>query len=52
MIISFTVFNIPPSVAAVVTILDRLISYIFPTILGYIAIIIIKKKLNLKDHYN
>ncbi|CAB3290059.1 conserved membrane protein of unknown function [Methanocaldococcus lauensis] len=45
MIVSFTVFNIPPSVAAVVTILDRLISYIFPTILGYIAIMIIKKEI-------
>ncbi|ACX72815.1 conserved hypothetical protein [Methanocaldococcus vulcanius M7] len=46
MIVSFSAFNIPPSVAAAITLLDRLISYIFPTIIGYIAMLIIKKKLN------
>ncbi|NPA61977.1 MAG: UPF0104 family protein [Methanococci archaeon] len=46
MIVSFSAFNIPPSVAAAITLLDRLISYILPTIIGYIAMLIIKKKLN------
>ncbi|MEO2117087.1 MAG: UPF0104 family protein, partial [Methanocaldococcus sp.] len=43
MILSFSAFDIPPSIAAAVTLLDRFISYILPTIFGYIAMIIIKR---------
>ncbi|HII59228.1 TPA: UPF0104 family protein [Methanocaldococcus jannaschii] len=48
MILSFSAFNIPPSVAAAVTLLDRLVSYILPTILGYIAMLIIKREIDKK----
>ena len=46
MILSFSAFKIPPSVAAAVTLLDRFVSYIIPTLLGYIAMIFIKKELD------
>ncbi|XRP96593.1 UPF0104 family protein [Methanocaldococcus sp. 16A] len=48
MILSFTAFKIPPSVAAAVTLLDRFVSYVIPTLLGYIAMLIIKKELDKK----
>ncbi|AIJ05609.1 hypothetical protein JH146_0763 [Methanocaldococcus bathoardescens] len=48
MILSFSAFKIPPSVAAAVTLLDRFVSYIIPTILGYIAMLIIKKEIDKK----
>jgi uncharacterized protein (TIRG00374 family) len=46
MIISFSAFKIPPSIAAAVTLLDRFVSYILPTIFGYIATLIIKKEID------
>ncbi|WP_423793380.1 flippase-like domain-containing protein [Methanocaldococcus indicus] len=46
MIAGFSAFNIPTDVAAVINILDRFISYIIPTLLGYISYIIIKQKLS------
>ncbi|XRO77398.1 UPF0104 family protein [Methanocaldococcus sp. 10A] len=48
MILSFSAFKIPPSVAAAVTLLDRFVSYVIPTLLGYIAMLIIKKELDKK----
>ncbi|ADC68759.1 conserved hypothetical protein [Methanocaldococcus sp. FS406-22] len=48
MILSFSAFKIPPSVAAAVTLLDRLVSYILPTVLGYVAMLIIKRELDKK----
>jgi uncharacterized protein (TIRG00374 family) len=48
MILSFSAFKIPPSVAAAVTLLDRFASYIVPTILGYVAMLIIKRELDKK----
>ncbi|ACV24774.1 UPF0104 family protein [Methanocaldococcus fervens] len=45
MILSFSAFRISPSVAAAVTLLDRFVSYIIPTIFGYISMLIIKKEL-------
>ncbi|XRO75163.1 UPF0104 family protein [Methanocaldococcus sp. 28A] len=48
MILSFSAFKIPLSVSAAVTLLDRFVSYVFPTLLGYIAMLIIKKELDKK----
>ncbi|WP_456418455.1 flippase-like domain-containing protein [Methanocaldococcus infernus] len=42
-ILSSTLFNIPPSVSAGVTILDRIISFLIPTILGYFSYLYLKK---------
>ncbi len=48
MILSFSAFDIPPSIAAAVTLLDRFVSYLLPTVVGYIAMLIIKRELDKK----
>ncbi|ENN96373.1 hypothetical protein J422_02824 [Methanocaldococcus villosus KIN24-T80] len=44
MIGAFSLLNTNPSVATVITLLDRFISYILPTIFGYLASLYIYKK--------
>ncbi len=43
----FTMFNVPVSIAGAVNILDRFISYLFPTVLGYLSYIYIKRKVEI-----